>query len=307
MSSAGIDLVRVVEAAGFYFPDSVGGTEVYVDSLARKLQARGIECVVAAPIVANKLSHYVHGGIDVYRYPFPERSTRSEAQGRIAPRHFDIFETWLRQQNADIYHQHSWTTGCGLWHLEAAKQIGLKTVVTLHVPTSVCIRGTMLYEGRRACDGQIIPKRCGSCWLQSKSVPVAAARFLAALPETPLVRLPWLGPALSVQNVVGNHRNNLLRLFSAADRVVVVCAWFGSALLANGMPSHKIVLSRQGVDCNESLNTTSRVKVPSNVFRFGFIGRWDPVKGLHILVDAFKQLTKDLPVELYCNCRRCWQ
>ena len=167
--------MRVVEAAGFYFPDSVGGTEVYVDSLARKLQARGIECVVAAPIVANKLSHYVHRGVDVYRYPFPDRSTRSEAQGRIAPRHFDTFETWLRRQNADIYHQHSWTTGCGIWHLEAAARMGLRTVVTLHVPTSVCIRGTMLYEGRRACDGQIIPKRCGSCWLQLKHVPVGSS------------------------------------------------------------------------------------------------------------------------------------
>src|SRR5947209_7317211 len=102
--------MRVVETVGFYFPDSVGGTEVYVNSLTNNLQANGIECAVAAPIRSSEPSRYVHQGIEVFRYPFPARFHRSETQGRVPPRHFDIFEAWLRRQQADIYHQHSWTT-----------------------------------------------------------------------------------------------------------------------------------------------------------------------------------------------------
>src|SRR5262245_39795108 len=113
-------MMRAVETAGFYFPDSVGGTEVYVNSLGRKLQDRGIDCTVAAPIQSDRPSRYVHEGVEVYRYPFPARSSRAEVQGRVPPRHFEIFENWLREQKADVYHQHSWTTGCGRWHLEAA-------------------------------------------------------------------------------------------------------------------------------------------------------------------------------------------
>src|SRR5262249_44326355 len=245
-------VMRVVETAGFYFPDSLGGTEVYVNSLARKLLGSGIDCTVAAPFPSDKASRYVHEGVDIYRYPFPERSSRAETQGRVPPRYFDVFEDWLREQNADIYHQHSWTTGCGVWHLEAAKRFGLKTIVTIHVPTNICIRGTMLYEGRSPCDGRIIPVRCGSCWLQSKGVKAAAARALAALPQSlapaPLARLPWIGPALSAKALAANQQNNLLRLFCASDRVVAVCAWLRDALLTNGMPSDKIVLNRQGVD-----------------------------------------------------------
>jgi glycosyltransferase involved in cell wall biosynthesis len=292
--------MRVVETAGFYFPDSVGGTEVYINSLATKLQDNGIECIVAAPLLSNEASRYVHDGVEVYRYPFPPRPFRAEVQGRMPPRQFEIFENWLREQNADIYHQHSWTTGCGLWHLEFAKRLGLRTIVTVHVPANICIRGTMLYEGHRPCDGKIIPGRCGACWLQSKGVPQAAAWSLAALPENlaPLARLPWVGPAVSAKGFAANHRNNLRRLFSAADRVVAPCGWLNDALLANGMPSHKIVVSRQGVDNSTKLERLSQVNKSSESFRFGFVGRCDPVKGLHVLVDAFKRLPKSLPTEL---------
>jgi glycosyltransferase involved in cell wall biosynthesis len=111
--------------------------------------------------------------------------------------------------------------------------------------------------------------------------------------------LPWVGPALSAKGLAANHRNNLLRLFSAADRVVAVCGWLSDALLANGMPSYKIVLSRQGVDNSTRLKTSSQVNKSSEVFRFGFIGRWDVVKGVHVMVDAFKRLPKGIPVELH--------
>ena len=293
--------MRVVEAAGFYFPDSVGGTEVYINSLARKLQGSGIDCAVAAPFASDKASHYLYEGVEVYRYPFPERPSRAETQGRVPPRHFDIFENWLRKQNADVYHQHSWTTGCGLWHLEAAKRLGLKTIVTVHVPTNICIRGTMLYEGRTSCDGRIVPGRCGSCWLQSKGLPAAAAQSLAALPESlaPLARLPWVGPALTAKGLAANHRNNLLRLFSAADRIVAVCGWLRDALLANGAPSRKIVMSRQGVDVGGRLATSGKNNRSSTVVRFGFIGRWDPIKGAHILMDAFQRSPKAPRMELH--------
>lgn len=290
--------MRVVKSLGFYFPDSVGGSEVYVRSLANKLQASGIECIVAAPHRSSEASRYIHEGVEVFRYPFPERSWRDETQGRVPPRHFDAFETWLREQCADIYHQHSWTTGCGLWHLEAAKRLRLKTVVTVHVPANICMRGTMLLEGRAACDGEIVPERCASCWLQSKGLSRTVAGSLAALPKSlgPLARLPRFGPALAARALAAKRQKNLQDMFAAADRVVAVCGWIRDALLANGAPSRKIVLNRQGVD--DGRGALRPVRTSSDALRFGFLGRWDPVKGVHLLVEAFRRLPKPLPVEL---------
>ena len=42
-------IIRVVHVPFGFPPDPVGGTEVYVESLARELQARGVEAIVAAP------------------------------------------------------------------------------------------------------------------------------------------------------------------------------------------------------------------------------------------------------------------
>jgi glycosyltransferase involved in cell wall biosynthesis len=290
--------MRVIESAGFYYPTSAGGTEVYVSSLSRNLQADGIECIVAAP--AREASHYFHEGVEVFRYPVPERLLRNEVQGNKAPRQFDKFEGWLSDQRADVYHQHSWTTGCGLWHLKTAKRLGLKTVITVHVPGSICMRGTMLYEGSTGCDGKIEPERCASCWLQSKGMPVGIARRMAKLPAglRTLARVPRIGPVLAANALAARRKIELHEMAASADRIVAPCSWLYAALLGNGLPQRKLVLNRQGVGHQLHGGVASRTRNDSEVFRFGFLGRWDPIKGMHVVVEAFKRLPKDLPVEL---------
>jgi glycosyltransferase involved in cell wall biosynthesis len=291
--------MRVIQSVGFYYPDSTGGTETYVDSLARSFQDQGIECVVAVPLPSEEPMLSVHEGVDVFRYPVSQRWLRCEIQGRQPPRQFHVFEDWLRRQQADVYHQHSWTTGCGLWHLKAAKRLGMKTVVTIHVPGNLCMRGTMLYEGRAACDGKIVPEKCASCWLQSKGLPASAARGMANLPQSLgcLRWLPRVGSTLAARAMAADRIDDLQAMSTAADRIVAVCQWLHDALGANGVPTRKLVLNRQGV-AEPNPKASIRSGRPSGVVRFGFLGRWDPVKGAHVLVEAFKRLPSDLPVTL---------
>ena len=291
--------MRIVESVGFYYPDSSGGTEVYVSALARTLQSRGIECSVFAPSASDQTAQYVHEGIQVLRYPMPARWRRSEVQGRQPPRGFPVFEDRLCQWNADVYHQHSWTSGCGLWHLKAAKRLGLKTVVTVHVPGNICMRGTMLYEGRMACDGKITPERCAFCWLQSKGLTASSARRISKVPESMgfFERVPRVGPVLSARALAATRMKVLLEMAAAADRIIAVCDWLHQALQANGVPQSQLILNRQGI-AEPKLQSSRPADQHSHVFRFGFLGRWDPVKGVHVLVEAFKRLPKGLPVAL---------
>lgn len=291
--------MRVLESVGFYYPDTSGGTEIYVSALASHLQARGIECSVLAPSASGRATQYVHEGIKVLRYPVPDRWLRREIQGRQPPRGFAVFEDWLVRRKADVYHQHSWTTGCGLWHLTAAKRLGLKTILTVHVPGNICMRGTMLYEGREACDGKIVPERCASCWLQSKGLTAGSARRMAKIPESLgfLERLPGVGPALSARALAADRMKNLLETIAVADRIIAVCGWLHDALLANGVPPKQLILNRQGA-VGPKLERLGQTDQPSDVVRFGFLGRWDPVKGVHVLVEAFKRLPKGLSVAL---------
>ena len=62
--------MKIVQAVGWYFPDSLGGTEVYVAGLCRRLRDAGQDVLVAAPDPAAAVERsYEHDGIPVYRYP----------------------------------------------------------------------------------------------------------------------------------------------------------------------------------------------------------------------------------------------
>lgn len=162
------------------------------------------------------------------------------------------------------------------------------------------MRGTMLHEGRAPCDGKILPERCASCWLQSKGVPASAARTLAKLPQRlgALMRVRRIGPALAAQAQAADRKKMLQDMAAAADWIVAPCEWLCDALIANDIPAEKLVLNRQGVGHRAQVRPLRRTNKASDVLRFGFLGRWDPVKGVHILVEAFKRLPADFAVEL---------
>src|SRR5260370_36246856 len=76
--------MKILQAVGWFYPDSWGGTEIYVAGLAHRLRAAGHEVIIAAPDPAHRDErYYVHEGLPVYRYPIPDHPTREEAQGAV--------------------------------------------------------------------------------------------------------------------------------------------------------------------------------------------------------------------------------
>ncbi len=81
-----------------------------------------------------------------------------------------------------------------------------------------------------------------------------------------------------------------------SDRIVVVSQWLYDALRLNGVARDKLVLCRQGID-----GAPPRVRAPraaGAVLRVGFLGRYDPAKGIHMLVRAMHKVPASLPVQL---------
>ena len=107
--------LKIVQAVGWYHPDSLGGTEIYVSSLASHLRRCGHQVLIAAPdpqIAAPRV--YDHDGCEVFRYPIPPSPTREEAQGEVAVRGTSYFHRWLADARADVVHFHTFVTGLGL-------------------------------------------------------------------------------------------------------------------------------------------------------------------------------------------------
>ncbi|HEY9810487.1 MAG TPA: glycosyltransferase [Halomicronema sp.] len=305
--------MKIIHSSSWYLPDTSGGVEVYIDDLVKNLQNLGVSSTVVAARKTTKPENYTYNGTDVYRYPCnPETAKPAEYEEQIPPKDFDYFFDWIRQQKADIYHQHSWRFGCGVHHLREANKLGLPSIVTIHLSEAICLRGTMMRQGETVCDGFIDETLCGRCVGVPSRVPSWGITALSNLPGATLaletylldsseVRLRQLARAIGIPRRVKVHRQKLLEMAALADRIVAVCDWLYEALLINGVPKEKLVLCRQGVSSNiggELLKIDNRIALSEKPLRVGFLGRWHETKGAEVLVEAVRRLPRDVNIEL---------
>src|SRR5258708_38061334 len=160
--------MRVLHATAWYPPRHLGGTEIYLSSLVRELRAHDVQSRVIMPRGADGTEDYEFDGTAIRSYAVSDRPSREELRGEVPHQNFARFRELLEEERPDVYHQHSWTRALGGYHLHAARDAGLKTVLTIHVPNVICMRGTMMRFGEEACDGRIEPARCAACWSQSR-------------------------------------------------------------------------------------------------------------------------------------------
>ena len=301
MSAAGIG---VIQASAWYPPYDLGGTEVYLEGLVGGLRSLGIDSSVVVPRPAAAPERYAHDGAIVETYEVNSVPEPGEMQAGRAHSGFEAFRTRLAAQQCGIYHQHSWTRGCGPHHLRAAREMGFKTVLTVHVPGNVCLRGTMLRFGQEPCDGRVEQQRCGACWAHGRGLAKPLAEGIARLPAALAKRArsgaTRLSTALSARALAAERVESLLAMAANADRVVAVCEWLFQTLALNGVPPEKLVLNRQGISEAFSQKATAIQREPSRQcsLRLLYIGRWDEVKGIDIAVRAVRALPATVDVVL---------
>lgn len=295
--------MQVIQATAWYPPYDLGGTEVYVEGLVAALRAYEIKSRIIAPRHRNAPEQYGHQGAEVTTYPVGDASGQQEIKQGIAHEGFALFRAWLSRQEREIYHQHSWTRGCGLHHLRAARDLGFRTVLTIHVPGNLCLRGTMLRFGEEACDGLISDTICGACWAHGRGLARRPAKLISHLPldlAQFASRVPGrISTALSARALGFAKGREFTEMVDLVDRVVVVCQWLADALILNGAPADKVVLSRQGVDPEfaKALKVSSK-SGQIETLRLLYLGRWDPVKGIDVAVRAVQSLPRELDVRL---------
>ena len=308
--------MKTIQAVARYFPDNCGGIQTHLSELLPVLKAQGVDAKVAASQDNSTESSYHYGGAEVYRYPVFPAPNAEPNHGASPHGGFEYFERWLRQQDAEIYHQHQWMPKCGLSHLRLAKELGMGTVVSIRLPHPICQRGTLMLNGQEACDGKIDVVRCSRCCGVSNYLPASMNQNLSRVPMPISVvagkmanRLDRTLPQpisaisgsllrpLSLPTFVAARIDGLQQMAKYADRIVAMSEWVYDAILKNGIPKEKLFLLRHGIS-ESLLPQASYPKKQTDCLRVGFLGRWHPTKGIHVLVEAIKHLPDDIPIEL---------
>jgi glycosyltransferase involved in cell wall biosynthesis len=296
--------VHILQVSGFP-PNRLGGTEVYIGELARGLAAHGLRSTLVAPRNEGDPPISEHAGAMVETYPVNATPTHDEIRSGGAHQEFEEFRRLLTRHSGAIYHQHSWTRGCGIHHLRAARDAGLRTVLTVHTPNNFCLRGDMMRFGKSSCDGHVDAVTCAKCWSQSRGAPSVLARGLSRLPlaasRAAHRRDGRLATALSAHALADEKGRDLRAMIDNCDRIVAVCSWVHEALLLNGAPRGKICLNRQGVSADFALRAGAMNGSTGSgeaKLKMIYVGRWDPVKGVDVVVRAVRSLPADLDVQL---------
>lgn len=296
--------MHVAHNLAWYFPDSSGGTEVYVESLVRSLEERGVRGSVIAATTGDRYANYCHGGIQVHRYPVTSDHRQEVIQGTDAHAGFDVFKRALCQVKPDLFHLHSWTPDSGLHHLRYAKSMGLPTVLTIHTASVLCMRGTMIRNGERVCDGEINLRLCTECVANARGASAAVCRALSCVPDR-ISRFSKhrfnhfrAGNAIAMRSIVDSHRQKLGEAGRLADKIIVLSQWLYDSLLLNRVEEHKLVLCRHGVSHEFEPAAAEEKNKAAGSIRMGMIGRADPAKGMHTVIAGFRQLKHNAPLQL---------
>ena len=294
--------MKIVHLLGWYFPDSVGGTEVYVEGLCRRLQDAGHEVLIAAPDPRRTApKQYEYHGVQVFRYPITDQPTRDEAYHRVPMSGARHLFRWLSNERPDILHVHSIKTGVGLPEFREAHRQGIRIIATCHLPSLgyLCRTGELMEGGQRPCDGIVWPSKCAACSLTHVGLAPWLSRMAGAIPprlgETLRVLPGKVGTVLGMSALVVEYQKMQRELFEIVERFVVLNQTAYGMLLADGSPAEKLAINRLGVG---QLGVTRKPgpdeRPTRQPVRFGFAGRLHPAKGLVQIASAVLAIPREV-------------
>jgi len=297
--------MKILQLLAWYYPENIGGTEMYVAGLARRFVASGHEVSIAAPDVQHdRVREYEHEGISVFRYPVPFFKTRSEAQfGEVPGAQF--LHEFLRRHKPEIAHFHSFTPGLSIPELRIARQVTASVFFTAHTSGLgyVCTRGSMMRWGEVLCDGLCSVQKCSACALQARGLPKGLAVALSAIPLT-LSRMAGalpgrVGTVLGMPDFIARTQQQQREVVRLVDRFIVLTQWAADVVVANDVPPEKTALNRLGFGQRNVNRKPGPSERPTALpIRIGYVGRYEAIKGVHDLARAVTALPREVPVEL---------
>ncbi|WP_443944227.1 glycosyltransferase [Pedobacter sp. AW1-32] len=274
--------MKVLLGIQYFYPYTNGGTELYVYDLAKALIANGNEVAI---LKIGKEKDYNYDGIKVFVLP------EGDFNHILSDREYTIltqFNKVLDEFAPEVFHLNTLHEKLnGLFFKETQKS-GILNVYTNHLANTTCAKGDLLLMGNEPCDGRFGYKRCFKCILSVNNSTLTPFSNLILTFDKYTSILQKKSAALRTLHQT-NHQIQLLNAYS--DLLFVQSNWQYEVLLRNRFDPERLHLIRLGIE--HIRRSPANVK-PRDKKAFGFIGRYSPNKGIHVLIRALHKITSPL-------------
>lgn len=298
----------MISAASF-FPHRIGGGEVYVYRMARELIERGHAVTVLAksPVengaAGGTITRYKYEGIPVISYALnPSSLSQVERHSGHGERTLDALQGIADEIRPDILH----INGIKPALVDICARNGIPHVVTAHHAGIACPAGTLVALEGEFCGKPAKPEHCVPCASYQRRPRWHTGGLIGRMPRTvyrPLGKwldesgvenylsrgliYPWL-----VEKLIDAERI----VFDKAQCIIAPSKSMQELLLRNGCSKDKIHLLPHGV---ELLGTRPIERLGERPLRFGYVGRIDRFKGIHMLLHAAQRLADGDQCEIH--------
>jgi glycosyltransferase involved in cell wall biosynthesis/GT2 family glycosyltransferase len=270
--TAGAPAPRVLHVVHGWPPFSHAGTETYARGLAVR-QGRHRDVVVYARVTdrdrsLGEATELVDHGVRVRLVVnnFTQRNPLSRNALRSAPLEAD-FARLIDEVRPDLVHVHH-LAGHGVGLLRALTRRRIPYVYQLQDWWALCARSNLLPPSRQLCTGPG-PAKCARC------LPLTA-----------------LAPAALLNRLLYRYRARATkRALRRADVVVVGSRFIAASHRDLGYlgPRARIAVLPYGIGVEGGPPPAPRA-TPSLPLRFGLVGSIMPHKGIHVAVEAFREI-----------------
>lgn len=267
--------MRILQVVQNHPWGSAGGCEIYTASLCEELERRGHEIHVFCPAsggAGTQGAAEIHATDAKPAEQFKNPALRFVRTFRH-PVAEDHFRNCMRAVDPDVVHfQHVRNLSGNLLAIAASQTRAV--VVTLHDYWFLCQGTTLRRPDGALCAGPEEGARCAFCWQSRRKTTSARLAATLAVPMF-LYRTAFHSRALR-----------------SADKVIVPSRFMTELWRKAGLPDSKVVFVPYGINRTGTGNLghrpRERASLPRNI---GYYGALRPHKGVHILLQAFRQLT----------------
>lgn len=290
-----------------FLPRYFTGTEQYVHAIASRFQGAGhdVEVFCLEPDFGDRggvfvLERETVEGLSVVRVRFWRQLHRDwQRLDFNHPVMSERFGRYLEERCPDVVHVfHTRYLGADL--LEETERLDIRTVVHLMDFWFLCPAVTLMKRDGSLCDGP--PEGglgCADCvdpWLAEQLDGLELSGPLRAVHEAGSPFPP--GRSVSARAATLLMRpGHLARQLLRAQRILAPSRFLKEMFVHNGLPGERIDVVPYGVDTG--VLVAARRDRDGGPVRVGFMGSLAPHKGVHLLVEAVRQVRGDLRLSIH--------